>query len=74
VDGQTAYAQYDLTDGVIAFISTQTPPPLRGKGVASALIGDALRDARARGLKVRAECSFVADYLARHSEFSDLAR
>lgn len=72
-DGETACAYYRIADGVITFTSTQTPPAIRGRGVASELIRGALQFARARGLKVRAACSFVVDYLARRPEFSDVA-
>jgi predicted GNAT family acetyltransferase len=70
--GGTATAYYRIDNGVMSFTSTQTPPAMRGKGAASALIRGALLEARARGLKVAAPCSFVADYLARNPEFSDL--
>jgi predicted GNAT family acetyltransferase len=72
VDGDTALAYYRIDNGVMVFTSTQTPPRLRGQGVASELIRNALEVARARGLKVRGDCSFVADYVQRHQEFRDL--
>lgn len=72
VDGETAAAYYRIDNDVMIFNSTQTPPALRGKGVASELIRNALQFARTRGLKVQADCSFVADYLDRHPEFADL--
>ncbi|MGD9545277.1 MAG: GNAT family N-acetyltransferase [Methylocystis sp.] len=72
VEGDAALAYYRIDNGVMVFTSTQTPPRLRGKGVASALIRDALEIARAHGLKVRGDCSFVADYLDRRPEFQDL--
>ncbi len=71
-EGALAVAEYELSDGVMTFTHTVTPPELRGRGVASRLIHDALLSARARGLKVRAQCSFVVDYLARRPEFADL--
>jgi predicted GNAT family acetyltransferase len=74
VDGDTAVAYYRIDNGVMVFTSTQTPPRLRGQGVASELIRNALEFARARGLKVQADCSFVADYVRRHPEFADLTR
>lgn len=73
-DGDTALAYYRIDNGVMVFTSTETPPKLRGQGVASELIRNALEFARARGLKVRGDCSFVADYLRRHPELADLAR
>lgn len=72
VDGETAAAYYRIENDVMIFTSTQTPPALRGKGVASELIRNALQFARARGLRVKAGCSFVADYLDRHPEYADL--
>lgn len=71
VDGGTALAYYRIDNGVMVFTSTQTPPRLRGQGVASELIRSALQIARGRGLKVRGDCSFVADYLRRHPESAD---
>ena len=68
----TAVAYYRLAPGAIVFTHTETPPALRGKGAASELIRGALEWARARGLKVVPECSFVADYIARHQEFADI--
>jgi uncharacterized protein len=72
MNGDTAFADYTLENGVMTFTRTVTPLALRGRGAASALIHAALLTARERGLKVRATCSFVVDYLARHPEFSDL--
>lgn len=70
VGGTLALAEYVLKDGTITFTHTETPPALQGQGVASRLIRGALTDARKRGLTIRATCSFVADYLKRHPEFS----
>ncbi|BDV34747.1 GNAT family N-acetyltransferase [Methylocystis iwaonis] len=72
LDGSMALAEYTLTDGVMTFTHTETPPALQGRGAASKLIHGALLAARARGLKVRATCSFVVAYLERHPEFADL--
>ncbi|QGM44657.1 GNAT family N-acetyltransferase [Methylocystis heyeri] len=74
VDGRTAIADFRVEDGVMDFTHTHSPPELRGKGVASRLVRGALEIAREENYKVLASCSFVADFLARHPEFSDLAR
>ncbi|MEF3365125.1 GNAT family N-acetyltransferase [Methylocystis sp. 9N] len=71
VDGETAVAYYRIDKDAMVFTSTQTPPAARGQGAASELIRNALQEARARGLKAKAECSFVVDYLRRHPEFED---
>ena len=68
-----AFATYRRAEGVITFLHTETPRALRGRGIASSLIRGALKIACAEGLKVRALCPFVADYIARHPEFADLS-
>lgn len=73
IDGALALADYVLSDGVMTFTHTESPPALQGRGAASKLIHGALLAARAQGLKVRATCSFVVAYLKRHPEFADLA-
>jgi hypothetical protein len=68
----TAVAYYRLIPDAVIFVHTLTPEALRGRGVATQLIRGALDWARARGLKVVAECSFVADFIARHPDYADL--
>ncbi len=71
-DGVTAVANYRLAGGVMTFTHTEVPPHARGAGIASRLIAGALAAARARELKVVAQCSFVSAYIERHPEFRDL--
>jgi hypothetical protein len=68
-----AFANYRLTPSAVIITHTETPRALRGRGIASQLVGGALQLIRADGLKVIAGCGFVADYLRKHPEFSDLA-
>jgi predicted GNAT family acetyltransferase len=72
VDGQTAFANYRLAPGVVIITHTETPPALRGRGIAAIVVKGALDQIRADGLKVVAGCGYVIDYLAKHPEFSDL--
>lgn len=72
IEGATAFANYRRAGDRVIIIHTETPPSLRGRGVASQLVEGALALIRADGLKVVAGCSFVADYLRRHQEFGDL--
>jgi len=71
-DGGVAVAQYEPRGQKIAFTHTVVPERLQGRGLGSILIKAALADARERGLKVIAECSFVARYIERHPEERDL--
>jgi predicted GNAT family acetyltransferase len=72
IEGQIAFAQYRLSDEVMTFIHTETPPALTRRGVASTLIRGALEQVRAKGLKVVPQCSFVSRYIGGHPEFADL--
>ncbi|EGP07620.1 GNAT family N-acetyltransferase [Afipia clevelandensis] len=73
VDGTTAFANYRLAPGKVIITHTETPPALRGRGIASQLVQGALEQIRADGLKVVAACGFVVDYLDKHPEFADIA-
>ena len=73
VDGAVAFANYRLTGDRVIITHTETPPALRGRGIASELVKGALALIRADGHRVVAGCSFVSDYLDRHPEYADLA-
>ena len=73
VGGATAFANYRLTPSAVVITHTETPRPLRGRGIASELVQGALQLIRSDGLKVVAGCGFVVDYLHKHPEFRDLA-
>lgn len=72
VDGDVAFIAYKAMPGGLAFVHTETPAALGGRGVGGRLVKGALTDMRRRGLKVRPDCAFVAAYVERHPEFKDL--
>lgn len=72
VEGQTAFANYQLTPTAVVITHTETPRSLRGRGVASELVKGALHIIRAEGRKVIGVCGFVVDYLGKHPEFADI--
>jgi predicted GNAT family acetyltransferase len=72
VEGQTSYVFYETKGGIITFSHTDVPLVMSGKGVGSRLIKGALDAARARGLKVVAECPFVSAYIKKHKDYADL--
>ena len=74
VEGGTAFANYRRVPGTVIITHTETPRALRGRGIASQLVGGAMQLIRAEGSRVVAGCGFVADYLRQHPEFSDLVR
>ena len=58
----------------VAFVHTEVPEAMEGKGVGSRLVKGALEDARRRGLKVVPRCQFVREYIARHPEYQDIVQ
>ncbi len=74
VDGVLAglirYVRED--DGTVALVHTEVDPGIEGHGLGGKLVAGALDDARARGLRVRPLCPFVASYIKRHPEYADL--
>jgi predicted GNAT family acetyltransferase len=72
VDGHVAVADYRRAGGVMTFTHTGVAPELEGRGIGSRLVRGALEAARAEGLKVASQCSFVSSYIKRHPEFRDL--
>ena len=71
-EGQTAFAEYRLKDGVLTLPHTVVPEALGGRGIAGALAEAALSYARAKGLLVKPTCPFIASYIDRHPEWRDV--
>ncbi|WP_242107921.1 GNAT family N-acetyltransferase [Luteimonas aquatica] len=73
VEGHGAYVEYRLEGGVMAIIHTIVPDAIGGRGIAAALVREALEYARGAGLKVSPHCSYAVAYLKKHPEYADLA-
>jgi predicted GNAT family acetyltransferase len=71
VEGDVAFANYRLTDGVVAITYVEVPRSLRQRGIGSLMLG-LLEAARTQGLKVRPLCSFARFVVAQHPELHDL--
>ena len=72
LDGERAVAAYQREGGVITFTHTLVPHAIEGRGVGSKLVRAALDASRDAGLKVVAQCPFVAAYIKRHPEYREL--
>ena len=72
VEGHLAVLVYRQDGATIAFLHTEVPPPLGGRGLGSVLVHAALESARERGLKVRPTCPFVRDYIQRNPQYASL--
>lgn len=71
-DGQTAFLEYMIAEGVMEIIHTIVPAEMEGKGVGSALVKQALEYARENHLNVASSCIFAENYILRHKEYEDL--
>ena len=71
VSGQTAIADYVLAGNTITFTHTLVPEQFRGQGIAEKLVRVALDQSRAAGLKVVAQCPYVAHFIAKHPEYQE---
>jgi predicted GNAT family acetyltransferase len=71
-DGHVATLQYTVAGQVLALIHTEIPEALRGSGIATTLVKSALDWAREHHMKIDVVCPFVAGYLEKHPEYSDL--
>lgn len=73
VDGELAgFAQYQHRPGRMVLTHTVVDPARQGQGLAGRLARVALDAARAEGLRVVPECSYIADYIRKHPEYADL--
>jgi predicted GNAT family acetyltransferase len=58
--------------GRIVVLTTTVAPEFRGRGIATALIADALDDIRDRGLRVTVYCPVVAAFMTGNRQYADL--
>jgi predicted GNAT family acetyltransferase len=63
---------YRRRDNRLALTHTEVTPACEGRGFGGRLAAAALDDARREGLMVAPLCPFIARYIERHPEYSDL--
>ena len=72
LDGEAAFLEYRMHDGVLVLMHTEVPEKLGGRGVGKALAEYAFQYARARHLPVKVYCPFVQAWLKKHPEYTDI--
>ena len=72
IDGHIAHADYILQNQRMVITLTWVPPELRGKGIAAPLVRAALDDARRQGREVVPQCSYVARFVEKNTEYASL--
>jgi len=68
-EGKIALVQYKLFEEGIAFLHTEVPAELEGKGIASTLAKYVLDYAAANELKVKPYCPYINAYIDKHPEY-----
>ena len=71
-EGERSVVDYVVENDRMVITHTFVPSSLRGRGVAAVLVDAALGFARAHGMKVVPQCSYVDTYFRRHPEQADL--
>ena len=71
-DTLAGFVEYEDVDGERAVLHTQVLDAFEGEGIGSALARGVLDDLRARGIKVRPFCPFVAGWIRRHPDYLDV--
>jgi predicted GNAT family acetyltransferase len=74
VDGTVVgVAEYHIAGDVMVIPHTEIERPRRGQGLGAQLVQHALDDARATNRRVEPQCWFVAEFIAGHPDYADLA-
>lgn len=71
-DTMAGIVEYEDIGDERAVMHTEVYDAFEGQGVGSALARGVLDDLRARGVKVRPFCPFIAGWIRRHTEYLDL--
>jgi uncharacterized protein len=72
VEDMPCLLDYTLAAGVMTITHTEVPAAVGGRGIAAALVQEAMITARAEGWKVVPACSYAAAWMQRHPEYHDL--
>lgn len=74
VEGGLAFAEYTRDGNTIRFTHTEVPQESEGKGVAGAIVKEALEYAKREKLDVEPSCRYVKGYIDRNPEYQSLVK
>ncbi|MCX2681728.1 GNAT family N-acetyltransferase [Galbibacter sp. EGI 63066] len=73
MEGHVAFVDYKFIRGAIAYIHTEVPEALQGRGVGSFLAKGVLDYAVENNLIVKPYCPFIKAYIDRHPEYQSIS-
>lgn len=68
IEGNTAYVEYSIHDGMLDILHTVVPKAIEGRGIAASLVEYVYGYAATQGLKAEATCPYAKVWLLRHSD------
>jgi uncharacterized protein len=71
-DAVVGFVEYRAARDRLILVHTEVDPSMEGRGIGGRLAGGALDAIRARGLRATVHCPFIAGWLQRHPEYSDV--
>ena len=74
LENEKALVAYKPFTNGIAFLHTEVPASMEGKGIGSALAKHVLEYAKTNHLKIVVYCPFIQMYMRRHPEYNELLR
>lgn len=73
VEGRSVgLADFHDRDGKRVFPHTEVQRQFQGRGLATILVAEALRETRAEGLRIVPTCWMVAEFIDKHPEYADI--
>ena len=70
IKGRVVYLRYSImSDNIISFDFTYTPPELRGNGLAAIVVREGFKYAEENNLKVIPACPYIYTFLERYPDY-----
>jgi uncharacterized protein len=71
-EGESELTYVESRAGVLDLLHTEVPLALRGRGIGSMLVREAISEVRRLGFRIVPTCPFIARWLEDHPEEHDL--
>ena len=69
---EVGHAEFTDRDTQRVFTHTEVDKNYEGRGLASILVAEALRETRDAGLRIVPRCPMVVNYVEKHDEYQDI--